>query len=61
MMFHLKVLLNNKLLFILIYNCLDMPESVRTIFYQQIKEEEMKVKQIMNSTGSTINKKDNPN
>ena len=36
-----------------------MPESVSTIFYQQIKEEEMKVKQIMNSTGSTINKEVN--
>ena len=36
-----------------------MPESVRTILYQQIKEQEMKVKQIMNSIGSTINKEVN--
>lgn len=36
-----------------------MPESVRTILYQQIKEQEMKVNQIMNSTGGIINKEVN--
>ena len=36
-----------------------MPESVITILHQQIKEQEMKVNQIMNSTGGIINKEVN--
>ena len=33
-----------------------MPESVKTVLYQQLEEQEMKVKQMMKSIGSIVNK-----